>query len=45
VLLYETAFRFFDFGYAAVIGLLMLAVTTVVARFFVRLLDRKELPR
>ncbi|MEV0600088.1 sugar ABC transporter permease [Streptomyces sp. NPDC050315] len=45
VRLYETAFRFFDFGYGAVTGLLMLAVTTVVARFFVRLLERKELPR
>jgi multiple sugar transport system permease protein len=42
VRLYETAFRFFDFGYAAVTGLLMLAVTTVVARYFVRLLERKE---
>ncbi|MEV0373702.1 sugar ABC transporter permease [Streptomyces sp. NPDC050636] len=42
VQLYETAFRFFDFGYAAVTGLLMLAVTTVVARYFVRLLERKE---
>lgn len=41
VQLYETAFRFFDFGYAAVTGLLMLAVTTVVARWFVTLLDRK----
>ncbi|TJZ59391.1 sugar ABC transporter permease [Streptomyces piniterrae] len=40
--LYETAFRFFDFGYASVTGLLMLAVTTVVARYFVRLLERKE---
>ncbi|WP_432035166.1 carbohydrate ABC transporter permease [Streptomyces cucumeris] len=45
VRLYETAFRFFDFGYAAVTGLLMLAVTTVVARYFVRLLDRKGLAR
>ncbi|WP_059005710.1 carbohydrate ABC transporter permease [Streptomyces specialis] len=43
--LYETAFRFFDFGYAAVTGLLMLAVTTVVARYFVRLLDRNGTPR
>ncbi|MFF3765867.1 carbohydrate ABC transporter permease [Streptomyces sp. NPDC001922] len=41
VQLYQTAFRFFDFGYAAVAGLLMLAVTTVAARWFVRLLDRK----
>lgn len=41
--LYETAFRFFDLGYAAAIGLAMLAVTIVIARIFVRLLDRKGL--
>jgi multiple sugar transport system permease protein len=43
--LYETAFRFFDLGYAAAIGLVMLAVTIVIARVFVRLLDRKGLTR
>lgn len=43
VRLYETAFRFFDFGYAAVIGLVMLAASIAVARGFVRMLDRKGL--
>lgn len=43
--LYETAFRFFDFGYAAVIGLVMLVVTIVIARVFVRVLDKKGLAR
>ncbi|CAM00259.1 carbohydrate ABC transporter membrane protein 1 (CUT1 family) [Saccharopolyspora erythraea NRRL 2338] len=41
VRLYETAFRFFDLGYAAVLGLVMLAVSIVIARAFVRLLDKK----
>ncbi|WP_198671818.1 carbohydrate ABC transporter permease [Desertihabitans aurantiacus] len=41
--LYETAFRFFDLGYAAAIGLMMLAVTIAMAKVFVRLLDRKGL--
>ncbi|WP_245992378.1 carbohydrate ABC transporter permease [Prauserella muralis] len=43
--LYETAFRFFDLGYAAVIGLVMLAVTIAIARVFVGILDRKGLTR
>lgn len=41
--LYETAFRFFDLGYAAAIGLVMLAVSIMIARAFVRLLDKKGL--
>jgi multiple sugar transport system permease protein len=45
VRLYEVAFRFFDLGYAATIGLLMLAVSIVIARAFVRLLDQKGLAR
>ncbi|MDP9641719.1 multiple sugar transport system permease protein [Actinopolyspora lacussalsi] len=45
VRLYETAFRFFDFGYAAVIGLAMLLASIVIARTFVRMLDRKGLAR
>lgn len=41
--LYEAGFRFFDFGYAAVVGLMMLAVTILIARLFVRMLaGRKE---
>jgi multiple sugar transport system permease protein len=45
VRLYEVAFRFFDLGYAAAIGLLMLAVSILIARAFVRLLDQKGLAR
>lgn len=37
--LFEAAFRFFDFGYAAVIGLMMLALTIAIARLFVRVLS------
>ncbi|MGG5751076.1 carbohydrate ABC transporter permease [Zafaria sp. Z1313] len=40
--LYEAGFRFFDLGYAAVIGLMMLALTILIARLFVRLMTRKE---
>ncbi|WP_158881199.1 carbohydrate ABC transporter permease [Amycolatopsis anabasis] len=43
--LYETAFRFFDLGYAAAIGLVMLVVTVLIARAFVRVLDKKGLTR
>ncbi|PRX43994.1 carbohydrate ABC transporter membrane protein 1 (CUT1 family) [Prauserella shujinwangii] len=43
--LYETAFRFFDLGYAAVIGLVMLAVTVAIARAFVGILESKGLTR
>lgn len=45
VRLYETAFRFLDFGYAAVLGLVMLACSIVIAQLFVRILDRKGLAR
>jgi multiple sugar transport system permease protein len=41
--LYEEAFRFFDLGYAAAIGLTMLAFSIVVANLFVRLLRRRGL--
>lgn len=40
--LYEAGFRFFDFGYAAVVGLMMLALTIVIARLFVRMLAGKK---
>ena len=43
--LYETAFRFFDLGYAATIGLVMLAFSILIARTFVRLLDTRGLTR
>jgi multiple sugar transport system permease protein len=41
--LYETAFRFFDLGYAAAIGLSMLAVTIVTANLFMRVLRQRGL--
>jgi multiple sugar transport system permease protein len=40
--LYETAFRFFDLGYAAAIGLSMLAVTIVMANLFLRILNKRK---
>jgi multiple sugar transport system permease protein len=43
--LYETAFRFFDLGYAAAIGLSMLAVTIIMANLFMRVLKRRGLAR
>jgi multiple sugar transport system permease protein len=43
--LYETAFRFFDLGYAAAIGLSMLAVSILVANLFMRSIKRQGLAR
>ncbi len=43
--LYETAFRFFDLGYAAAIGLSMLAVTILMANLFMTILKRRGLAR
>src|SRR5215211_2115488 len=43
--LYETAFRFFDLGYAAAIGLSMLAVTIIMANLFMRVLKQRGLAR
>jgi multiple sugar transport system permease protein len=43
--LYETAFRFFDLGYAAAIGLSMLAASILVANLFMRTLRRRGLAR
>jgi multiple sugar transport system permease protein len=40
--LYETAFRFFNLGYAAAIGLSMLVVTIILGRFFVGFMTRGE---
>jgi multiple sugar transport system permease protein len=39
--LYEEGFRFFDLGYAAAIGLTMLAFSIIVANLFVRTLRRR----
>jgi multiple sugar transport system permease protein len=38
VRLYETAFRFFDLGYASVTGIFMIIFTIFVARAFIRVL-------
>ena len=43
--LFENAFRFFDLGYAAAIGLMMLAVTIAIAKMFMGVLGSKELTR
>ena len=43
--LYETAFRFFDLGYAAAIGLGMLVFSILVANVFVRILESRRLAR
>lgn len=43
--LYETAFRFFDLGYAAAIGLSMLVFSIVIALLFVRILKNRGLVR
>lgn len=43
--LYETAFRFFDLGYAAAIGLGMLAFSIIVANLFMRILKNRGLAK
>jgi multiple sugar transport system permease protein len=43
--LYETAFRFFDLGYAAAIGLGMLVFSILVANVFVRILASRGLAK
>lgn len=43
--LYETGFRFFDLGYAAAIGLSMLAASILIANIFLRILKRRGLAR
>jgi multiple sugar transport system permease protein len=43
--LYETAFRFFEVGYAAAIGLGMLAFSILIANLFLRILARQGLAR
>ena len=40
--LYEVAFRFQDFGKAAVLAILMLTVTIVLGKFFIRVLNREN---
>lgn len=43
--LFETAFRFFDLGYAAAIGLMMLALTIAISNGFVKILTAKGLTK
>jgi len=40
--IYRTAFRFFDFGYAAAISFVLLALTNVISTIYIRLLEAKE---
>ena len=40
--LYETAFRFFRFGYAAAIGISMLIFSIVLANFFLAVMRRAD---
>jgi multiple sugar transport system permease protein len=41
--LYEVAFRFLQLGYAAAIGLVMLAISILVANLFTRVLRQRGL--
>ena len=38
--IYKTAFRFFDFGYAAAMSLALLVATLILSRLFIRLMQR-----
>jgi len=40
--IYRAAFRFFDFGYAAAMSFVLLALTNVISAVYIRLLQRKE---
>jgi multiple sugar transport system permease protein len=40
--IYRTAFRFFDFGYAAAMSFVLLAVTNLISIFYIKLLETKE---
>ena len=40
--IYRTAFRFFDFGYAAAMSFILLALTNVISMIYIRLLQTKE---
>jgi multiple sugar transport system permease protein len=41
--IYRTAFRFFDFGYAAAMSFVLLALTNVISAVYIRLLQGKEI--
>jgi multiple sugar transport system permease protein len=40
--IYRTAFRFFDFGYAAALSFVLLAITNVISMIYIRLLQSRE---
>jgi multiple sugar transport system permease protein len=40
--IYKTAFRFYDFGYAAAASLALLGVTAALSRLYIRFLTRQE---
>ena len=43
--IYETSFRFFDLGYAAAIGLSMLAASILIANLFLKVLHKRGLAK
>jgi ABC-type sugar transport system permease subunit len=40
--IYRTAFRFFDFGYAAAMSFVLLAVTNVISVVYIKVLQAEE---
>jgi multiple sugar transport system permease protein len=40
--IYRTAFRFFDFGYAAAMSFVLLAITNLVSVVYIKLLQTHE---
>ena len=41
--IYRTAFRFFDFGYAAAMSFVLLALTNVISALYIKFLQAKEI--
>ena len=41
--IYRTAFRFFDFGYAAAMSFVLLALTNVISAIYIKFLEAKEI--
>jgi len=42
--IYRTAFRFFDFGYAAAMSFVLLTLTNVISTIYIRFLQTKQTP-
>jgi multiple sugar transport system permease protein len=40
--IYRTAFRFFNFGYAAAMSFVLLALTNIISTVYIRLLQNRE---